>query len=327
MNLKQEWIFGIAAKPFTESSAGIKAKYVLQSLISEFGLKASIIPIGKTKYFDQKLLFKTQSANSCERVSVAIYDESIYGNPLGADIVIRWFLNRPGAIYDAAKFNSPNELQYVFAQEINSDLKILNVNTVDFDFFKNSESRLRTNALFYSGKNRAIGTRFTLPKNTIEIHRSGKQKQSRTELRDLLQSSRVLYLAEDSAIALESAIAGCPVVFLQNYFSNQRLNSNLAIGVAKTDSDWDLRIATEDCKRIVQYENEIILRSYNSVANFLVDVFQHPICKPKGQLKEKMPWFAIQLSRINLITNSIKNNGARGIIGTINSYFSNRNYK
>lgn len=324
MSDRQQWIFAIAAKPFTETSAGIKAKYILRELLIDFGFNAYIVPIGRRRLFEPSHLIHKKAICKPNLISIAIYDESIFGNPLKADIVIRWFLNRPGAIYSAGNFDRKNENQYVFAQEINNNLNLLTVNTVDFDFFRPEGSCSRTISLFYAGKKRAIGVDFRLPKDVIEIHRNGKNKQSREELRDLLQQSRVLYLAEDSAIALEAAIAGCPIVYLNEFFTKPKFNSNLEIGVANSDSKEDLQLASLSLEQIDEYEKALFLRSYQSIAAMITDLILTRPNTPHGQLKLRMPWISIQRSRVNLIVNALKNNGIKGIISTLNSFLANR---
>lgn len=320
----------IVAKPYTEKSAGIKAKYILCESLKAFGLTSHVVPIARDSLKQNLVITKTLHANYLaeNRVIVAIYDESIPGNPLNAPVVVRWLLNKPGVIFDFTKTFKKEDLVRVFAEEIDARFPVLVVNTVEYERFIPGISKEKSLSLFYSGKLRSYGKHFNLPENVIEIKRNGKQAQNRDELANLLARGKVLYLAEDSAIALEAALSGCPTVFLEEHFTNPHLNSRFQIGVSKDDSEAALSVARLDCMRSQQFIVSLELRSNYSISELVNSIVKTSPRKVIGQPHHKLGWLTLRRIQINLLYIAVKNHGLRGLVGVLmDSYFVRRKYE
>lgn len=321
MNRLEDYLFYVVTKPYAQNSAGIRAKFILNDLLLELGCDSQLIPFHTSFYNHNR--FKRHGAALKNGVKiVAIYDESVFGNPLNAHIVIRWFLNRPGVISNAGKFNTAEELQYVFANEINPELKRLAVNTVDFDFFHNFKSKSERNLkLFYAGKLRSIGKVNYVPKGVTEIHRNGKLRQTKKQLRNLFYEAKVLYLAEDSAISLEAAICGCPTVYVYEYFKDEVLNQDRRIGIAKDDSELELEKGRLDTKRIVEYINKLEVESYSEILEMIMDVLNYNLeNKHFSKPKYKIPLKDVFLNKFYLLKVAFGNNKWHGVLGLVRTF-------
>jgi hypothetical protein len=302
--------FFIVAKRDSQISAGIRAKYVLNDLLRDLGCTSRII-------LNEFSLFETQKYIK-DTLKVAIYDESIAGNPLNADLVVRWFLNHPGEVSAASNFYLSNELQFVFSNEINPNLPRLSVNTVNYEFFKDfQEDVQRELVLFYGGKQRALGKIKEVPNGSIEIYRNGKKRQSKNELRELLYRAKWLYLAEDSALALEAAICGCPTIYLTQYFSNPRLNEGRSIGIAKDNSTSSLAAAKKELVHVEDYLENLILNSFSEVAAMVLKVMNAPDSRNPNGFKTRLPSLAVLRSKLGLLKTGIQRNGLNGVFSIL----------
>jgi hypothetical protein len=263
-------VFYIVARRYTETSSGIKAMHLLCNRLNRLGFEAYLVPADKTFLTDQKLvtpvisrMAKNQHIKSNRKV-IAIYDESIIGNPLKGDLIIIWHLNHPGLLAGRSKISKKeNSMKYVYAKEIDYESPRLFINTVDYSFFKKHDpSNLRTLKLFYAGKLRGLGIPISKPEGSIEIFRTGPERQSREELRDLLSRALVLYLAEDSVLVLEAAICGCPSVQLMKYFQYAPFSlEDGGLGLSKDDSEGSLIEATSSLANIERYFATLEIRS------------------------------------------------------------------
>lgn len=143
-----------------------------------------------------------------KREGVVVYPEIIQGNPLRANNVVRWDLNKPVQDYPISDLIfSYNEmlLRYSKAKDI------LNIDAIE-DFFCKPGVEDRTKVCFWIGKGR--GT--PMVKETdgaIEITHGWPTP--RTELAKLFQESKVFYTYDNfTALIDEARLCGCPVVII-----------------------------------------------------------------------------------------------------------------
>jgi hypothetical protein len=271
-------VFYLIARSYSENSAGIRAMHLLCHELIDLGFDAFLVGVDKSFVTSQELntpvltkKIRDDHFKSGLKV-ISVQDESMIGSPLNANVRANWSLNYVGYLAgDKKNKNARNPLEnFVYTKELNSSARRLFVNTVDFDFFRNCESDLtRDTKLFYAGKLKSLGIQVNKPEGSIEIFRSGPLKQTRVELRSLFSRASVLYLAEDSAMALEAAICGCPTVQMLEYFHREPLfQEDGGFGLSKSDDPEALMATNLNPDRIERYMATLELRSCFDVVNF-----------------------------------------------------------
>lgn len=133
----------IYAYSFNENVGGVIVLHHLCHLLNRMGENAFLWPISRTDVFYGKkywpaingaftLLkkvfrreFKTSQNFETPIASIedltdaiVIYPEVIFGNPLGAGKIVRWFLNKPGIFSGKTNYGS-NELYFYYGQHFN----------------------------------------------------------------------------------------------------------------------------------------------------------------------------------------------------------------
>ncbi|WDU64838.1 hypothetical protein LRS56_10430 [Pseudomonas poae] len=163
---------------------------------------------------------------------IVVYPE-VFDNPLKASFFGRFILNYPGKLN--TKYTQAADFGVAYAKTLSEFCAtefpdhppindILFVPTVDLDFWHYPEDDVkRQGSCYYAGKLKGIHgeTPENVPEGSIEILRS--DKMSTEEVRDLFWRSEVFYCYEDTALAIEAILCGCPTVFVKNkYFEGRR---------------------------------------------------------------------------------------------------------
>ena len=248
---KYSWLYGAKSNPiyiyapgYISFSAGIKNLHFLCHALNVHGFTAYMVIHGTlypdipktnpdliTPVLDEEL--RNQHFKN-GRVPIVIYPESIPGNPLNAQFVIRWLLNYPGALGGAEDFPEAQRL-IAFSESISKTLKPqpsvlflppLDPRDITEAQIVNGLGPHRGPAVMYAGKFRMFVGEPKLPKwaalmNPIEIFREGPSKQSREEVLKLLGEASVLFTFENSTIITEAILLGTPVVLIRSKFFNE----------------------------------------------------------------------------------------------------------
>jgi GT2 family glycosyltransferase len=162
------------------------------------------------------------------KTPIVVYPETLRGNPFQAAVVARYILNFPGKLGGDSTF-APSEHCYAYSETLRRavpDAKgKLFLPVSDPNEFSPPEHENRSGSCFYAGKYQHIhrGELFEITKNSTEIVSNlggvinpTQPVQTRRELVDLFRKSEVMYCYENSSLALEALLCGCPVVFLPN---------------------------------------------------------------------------------------------------------------
>jgi hypothetical protein len=187
---------------------------------------------------------------------VVIYSETIPGNPLGANYVVRYLMNYAGALGGSKQFPE-DERVLAFSKKIAEDYalrnetvepKVLFLPPIDpREFTKQMEKK--PYQVVYAGKYRSfigkppkVGTL-----HTVEIFRDGPRMQTRSQVKEILRNATVTYSFENSSIVTESILSGTPARFVPNEFLGEVIaevelgNGGMILG----DSESDIEIAKE----------------------------------------------------------------------------------
>jgi len=235
-------LFYIYTPRWINSSAGIKVLHYLCHALNCAGQDAYLVfsdfPNKLSPRVNSNLrtpILTNEQAQAhflSSRSPIAIYPETIPGNPLGAVRVVRYLLNYAGALGGEISFPA-HEYVVAFSQNIamhyedlnkSSGIPVLFLPPVDpTEFIFNREKK--PFQLVYAGKYRSFVGPPTevgdLP--SVEIFRDGKQMQSREEVKKLLSEASVLYCFENSSLITEAVLSGTPVLLVKSKFFTEMI--------------------------------------------------------------------------------------------------------
>jgi hypothetical protein len=275
----------VYAPEYVHWSAGIKILYKLHDAIKETGREVYLLNHGrsplKQKWKTSRLVSKLNRERET-RIFVAIYTESIIGNPLKARNRIRWILNYPGLLGGEAEF----EQEYILAYSHNIAKKMMRPGgeMPDSLFIAALSANEITNLtpiseklsrkpyeLLYAQKYRALGG-VPLPSSntTIEITRFDRKAQSRQETLDLVRGARAIHVYENSTIITEAQLCEVPVFCHRNEYFDELIAEN-ELGVEGTS--WEIGESPKlDSKsvrtRLLHLESGLVARVDTALLKF-----------------------------------------------------------
>lgn len=235
-------LYGVRSHPYViytprwiDTSAGIKALHLLCHSLNQVGEKAYLVfsePIhGDEPRFNPNLMtpiFTQEIANayfSSGITPIAVYPETIPGNPLNADFIVRYLMNFVGTLGGETEFDS-SEYIISYSESIGKDysgesgsvptLFLPAIDPREFVFNglkKGYQVVYAAKYRLFVGEPPRIGTL-----KNIEIIRDGPKRQSRLQVRKLISEASIVYVFENTAIIIESILSGTPVVLVKNSF-------------------------------------------------------------------------------------------------------------
>ena len=227
----------IFAPFYSRTSAGIRVLHHLCHSLNESGERAYLIlpaavPPGTGVNPDLRtpLLTREQIAADFEagRTPVMVYPETLRGNPFAAPLVVRYLLNLPGALGGDAEFPASEYCvghTDILSRSVPKALCTLFLPVSDPNQFRPDPSVRRQGTCFYASKYQLLhrGTLLEVTRNSTEIlsdlggtFKLNRPIQTREQIIALFQRSEAFYCYENSSLALEALLCGCPVVFLPN---------------------------------------------------------------------------------------------------------------
>ncbi len=265
----------VVSPPYVRTSAGIKTLHLLCHALNRLGERAYLIthPYDLPEYaVNSDLLTPVLTQKAIEAdfgrglCPITIYPETIRGNLFAAPFVVRYVLNYPGLLGGDASFDD-SEFCIVYSQSIHAAIGnargTLFVPASDPSIFQPWPEVERRGSCFYAGKYRYFhgGELFDITRDSVEIHRVGPQTQTPEQIAELFRRSEVFYCYENSALAIEAVLCGCPVVFLPNRYFDRV--------IAAEEHGWDGmawgtdRAELDRAKASVSLARERYLRLYD----------------------------------------------------------------
>jgi hypothetical protein len=225
----------ISAPWYLYSSAGVRALYLLCDALNRMGFEAYITnhPFGKYQQFHPwtcdelaaPMLTEHRAKSHYKEglTPILLYPEIISGNPLRAPVVARWVLNFPGLLGGDTTYD-PSEICFGYCRELaktcHAPDQILHVPTIDTRiFYPNVDPGVvRHGGCFFASKYQNVHNGELLPvtDGCFEITRQLPDSLAPKEVADLLRRSEVFYAYENTALATEAVLCGCPAVFIPN---------------------------------------------------------------------------------------------------------------
>ncbi|AAZ97836.1 hypothetical protein Tbd_1883 [Thiobacillus denitrificans ATCC 25259] len=267
----------IVAPRYVRMSAGIKVLHLLCHALNRAGERAYLIthPYCLPQYATHpELITPVLTRATLEHdfasglAPIVVYPETVHGNPFNAPFVVRYVLNFPGLLggdfqYDEDEFciaYSEN-----LAGSIPSARLTLFVPASDPQTFSPVPEQERRGTCFYAGKYKYHhgGELFDITRDSTEITRDLPDSPTQPQIADLFRRSELLYCYENSALAIEALLCGCPVVFLPNpYFDRV---------IAAEELGWDGIAWGTDPDEIARAKHTVHLARDNFLHHF--DVF------------------------------------------------------
>ncbi len=214
----------VFAPDYRHTSAGVRVLHYLCHILNGLGLEAYITPGRSAADLRAPSLTKEIVARhaSLGLHPIAVYPETAVGNPLNANVVVRYVLYYPGHYEYRLRF-MPWELVFSFLDDYVPDgiaHQKLFVPTSDTALFNSAgtDPGQRTLTAFYANRFLASGEpQVDLPAGTIEIS-PRVPARSLAELAAIFRKARILYSYEWSAVCVEAMLCGCPVALVPNRY-------------------------------------------------------------------------------------------------------------
>jgi hypothetical protein len=220
----------IYAPPWRNNAAGVKILYLLCHFLNLYGCKSWIVLTSKQKF--EKIpnhlnflkipilteeIFELHKAESIE--PIVVYSETIQGNPLRAKKVIRYFLHYPRAL-GSSNLRLDSEWKIAYTKSIKDSIDdcedILYIPAVETEELPKGIEKKSGYYVGYAGKYRMLYGEPALPVDYIfdEVFRDGPRRQTREETLKMLAEAEILFLWENSSIAVEAQLLQTAVVFV-----------------------------------------------------------------------------------------------------------------
>ncbi|MDA8127761.1 MAG: hypothetical protein M0Z73_03535 [Betaproteobacteria bacterium] len=235
----------IVTPRYVRTSAGIKVLHLLCHALNRAGERAYLIthPYCLPQYATHpELITPLLTKATVEHdfatglAPIVVYPEIVRGNPFKAPFVVRYVLNFPGLLGGDSQYGT-DEFCIAYsenlARSIPSSRLTLFVPASDPRTFSPVPEQERRGTCFYAGKYKYHhgGELFDITRDSTEITRDFPDSPTQPQIADLFRRSELFYCYENSALAIEALLCGCPVVFLPNpYFDRV---------IAAEEHGWD----------------------------------------------------------------------------------------
>lgn len=214
----------IISPPYTRQSAGIRCLYLLARALKLKGYPSFVVSSKTDPLLDVDLLTLeyVQSHYDHGLSPIVIYPETAMGNPLNAEVVVRYLLNYAGALGGPSRYPESNYLiSYGKGMQPlkGSEERILHIPCADTEIFYPPKVKgKRSGKYFYASKYKNYFNLKTLPitDGMIEITRSEPDSMNQVQLAEIFRTAEVLYCYENTSISLEARLCGCPVILIPN---------------------------------------------------------------------------------------------------------------
>lgn len=212
----------IYAVDYRESSNGVMALHVLCDALNRAGQAAYLL---NTRISHPALNVRLLEADDVERHAqiglppVVIYPEVVSNNPLRAAAVVRWMLNRSGALTGKPVAAGEHDLVYYYSQNFVPDEvtvpRMLRPSLLLASCAVPAPTAPRRGALLYLNRLRRDEVDFSQLPADIQVL-DNQNPVPLTELMQRLGEAEVLYSGERSGTCTYAMLAGCPVLYLRS---------------------------------------------------------------------------------------------------------------
>lgn len=279
----------IIAPRYVRTSAGCRVLYRLCDLINKAGGSAFIYlrphlnhdlassPMDVAPFLT-KIIVDYHFKNGFN--PIVIYPETFEISNFSAPVRIRYLLNYEDLLFKNEPLDSDDYL-IAYSENIAKKLKTTKpIGTIflpvsDPNFYHPPVDVNRNGGVYYAGKYKYhfSGKTYSITDGLPEITRDQLDSQTPEKIRELFQTAEFFYCYEDSALALEAILCGCPVVFLPNEHFKQTLGAKElgGLGYAWGDSPEQLMHAKATVKAARKHYYFLLEEANNAVRKFIAD--------------------------------------------------------
>ncbi|MHB8741982.1 MAG: hypothetical protein ACYC9L_02570 [Sulfuricaulis sp.] len=169
---------------------------------------------------------------------IVIYPEIYRISRFSAPVRVRYVLNYDDLLFRNESLENDDYLLFYstnIASKVHVDkpASTIFLPVSDHNFYCPPVEERRNGGVFYAGKFKYhfSGKTFPVTDGMPEITRDQPNSQTPEQIRSLFQNAEFFYCYEDSALALEAMLCGCPVVFLANDHFQQTLAAEEMAGL------------------------------------------------------------------------------------------------
>ncbi|WP_146023536.1 glycosyltransferase family 2 protein, partial [Pseudomonas sp. GW531-E2] len=220
----------IYVSEYRRSSAGIRVLHMLCDALNRSGQEAYIVTVqGQPELVTPFLSDDIKRRHEALGLEpIAVYPEVIDGNPLNANIVVRYLLNQPGFIRTTADFGD-NDIFYAYTRDLvqpgmPAD-RVMFLPAFDLSVFRPSDDpskRVAGKVCYYLGRSQqATIDPSLLPADAVEI--TPHWPDSWEALSVLFQQCEYFYCGESSGLAAEAVLCGCLAVVLPSRWAPNKI--------------------------------------------------------------------------------------------------------
>lgn len=295
---KHRYPYYIVAPRYIRTSGGVRTLFRLADCINKSGGDAFIFlwpyfnrelaasPMDVAPFLTKKIVdYHFQNGLT----PIVIYPETVRVSRFNPPVRVRYLLNYNELLFQNEPLEADDYLllySQAIADQVTAEKpsRTLFLPVSDTVFFSPpAEPVCRSGGAFYAGKYKYRFGGKTLPitEGMPEITRDRPDSQTPEQIRDLFRRIEFFYCYEDSALALEAILCGCPVVFLPNEHFTAPLGGNelKLYGFAWGSSPGQMRHA----KKTVAAAREEHLRRldeiHDQVQSFIEDTQAIALCK------------------------------------------------
>jgi hypothetical protein len=255
----------IVAPRFIRTSAGIRVLYLLCHHLNLLGYQAYIINTQPHIESDEGIHdfiapMLTDAISHYHHkygiTPIIVYPETICGNPLNAEIIARYVLNYPGLLGGNEIFDD-NEMIFTYSEALAKNISpnrkkyLLFIPACNSNIFyppKNNEKRRGSCFSASKYQNSFNGKLLPLTKHSFEITRDLPDSLTPQEIADLFRKSELFYTYENTSLATEAVMCGCPAIFIPSDYMKEpplALKETGSNGTSFGISDEDIKKAKD----------------------------------------------------------------------------------
>ena len=330
-------LFYIYTPAIRLNSAGIRVLHYLCDALNQNGQDAWLVlhnPKENLNPVDPELNTPILSQNQVNqhlaegRTPTVIYSETVPGNPLKAKRVIRYLLHFPGALGGTKKFPE-SEWLVAYSKKImdsvdncKQSLFLPAIKISELPPIQKKDPNLH---LMYAGKYRAFVGEPKNPTNLdlVEIHRDGPQRQSRSEVLNLLSKASSIYVWENSSIASEAVLLGTvcifvPSPFLGDLIADYELGTD-GISISLEQSEIIKARSSLPNARLKYLEAQ---KEFKNQLNMIIEQHENWSMNLPVQSSMKIPVisYTINRHRIRLFFSMLKHEGPRKTLRVVKEF-------
>lgn len=340
----------IVAPRYIRTSAGVRVLYRLCHLINKAGGSAFVYlrpnltwalsssPMDLAPQLTKKVVdYHYQNSLT----PIVIYPETFKVAKFSAPFRVRYILNYDDHLFQNDPLEDDDYL-LAYSENISKKINIDKPTTKiflpisDHIFYCPPKCELRSGGVFYAGKYKYHfgGRTFAVTDGMPEITRDQLNSQTPEQIRELFQKAEFFYCYEDSALALEAILCGCPVVFVPNDHFHETLGGKEinGLGYAWGDSPEQLTHAKNTVVAARERYLELLEEANQSVKSFveetqlLVKGVEYKVPFATNYIRDPS-FFQIVLDYWSFISEVVEDNGLKKTISIIFKRLHARRFK